>query len=81
MLEIALVCVPFPFPICKNANSPLTNLDSILSLQDLAHTEHFPATPAIYFKSDYPMIAVSHNKNLNTASYRLVSQANLTACI
>jgi hypothetical protein len=41
--------VPFPFPLRKNTNSPLTNLDSILSLQDLADTEHFPATWAIYF--------------------------------
>jgi hypothetical protein len=73
--------VPFPFPLRKNTNSPLTNLDSILSLQDLADTEHFPATWAIYFKSDYPKIAVSHNKILNTASYRLISPADLTACI
>jgi hypothetical protein len=73
--------VPFPFPLRKNANSPLADFDSILSLQDLANTEHFPATSAIHFKSDYPMIAVGRNKNLNTASYRLISQADLTACI
>jgi hypothetical protein len=73
--------VPFPFPFRKNTNSPLPDLNSILSLQDLADTEHFPATSAIYFKSDYPMIAIGRNKNLNTASYRLISQAVLTACI
>jgi hypothetical protein len=34
--------VPFPFPLHKNDNCPLTYLDSILSLQDLADNEHFP---------------------------------------
>jgi hypothetical protein len=73
--------IPFPFPLCKNPNSPLANPDTILSLQDLAYTERFPTTSAIFFKSDYRMIAIGGNKKFNIASYRLISQADLTACI
>ena len=40
-----------------------------MSLQDLTNSNHFPATSAIYFKSDAKMIAIGRTTNLNTASY------------
>jgi hypothetical protein len=52
-----------------------------VSLQDLANSNNFPATLAIFFKSDTAMIAIGCNIDVNTASYRLITQADLSACV
>jgi hypothetical protein len=73
--------VPFPYPLhCYPALPPIQPED-IVSLQDLANSKHFPATSAIYFKPDAKMIAIGCNTNLHTASYRLITDGDLAACV
>jgi hypothetical protein len=73
--------VPFPYPLHHDPALPPIQPEDIVSLQDLANSKHFPATLAIYFKSDAKMIAIGHNTNLHTASYRLITNGNLAACV
>jgi len=73
--------VPFPYPLHQDPSKPIPAFDNIKSLQDLANSNHFPATSALFFKSDATMIAIGRNRNLQTASYRLITQADLAACI
>jgi hypothetical protein len=44
--------VPFTYPLYGNPTLPPVQPEDIVSLQDLANSNHFPATSAIYFKSD-----------------------------
>jgi hypothetical protein len=73
--------VTFPYPFHRNPTLPPAQPEDIVSLQDLANSNHFPATLAIYFKSDAKMIAIGRNPSLNTASYRLITKADLAACV
>ena len=71
--------VPFPYPLHP---SPTPRVPSeIKTLQDFADSHPSKTSSALFFKSDYKMIAIGRNFNLNTASYKLISQADLAACI
>ncbi len=73
--------VPFPYPLHRDPALPPIQPENIVSLQDLANSKHFPATSAIYFKPDAKMIAIGRNSNLHTASYRLITDGDLAACV
>jgi hypothetical protein len=73
--------VSFPYSLHHDPTLAPVNLEDIVSLQDLANSNNFPATLAIFFKSDAAMITIGRNIDVNTAFYRLITQADLAACV
>jgi TolA-binding protein len=73
--------VPFPYPLHRDPTLAPVQPQDIISLQDLANSNHFPATSAIYFKPDAKMIAIGRNTDLHTASYRLITDGDLASCV
>ena len=70
--------VPFPYPLLATSSTPPP---AIHTLQDLANSLNVSSSSALYFVPDFPMIAIGRNSDINSASYRLISQSDLAACI
>ncbi len=71
----------FPLPPPPWPHIAPVHPEDIVSLQDPVNSNHFPATSAIYFKFNAQLIAIGQNPTINTASYRLITQADLAACV
>ena len=73
--------MPFPYPLRYDPSHPTPAPGQLLSFQDLAKSPYSTSDLALYFHSDFNLIAVGHNSDLDTAAYTLITQAKLGACI
>ena len=73
--------VPFPYPLRYDPSHPNPAPGQLLSFQDLANSPYSSSDSALYFHSDFNLIAIGRNTDINIASYKLITQAELDACI
>ena len=73
--------IPFPYPLKFDPAHPTPSPGQLFTLQDLANSPYGHISSALYFHSEFSMIAIGRNSNINTASYKLISHSELSSCI